>query len=574
MLFTTGTTISLGLLSLRTLSASYGGLPQANDGEYCRSQSSTSQQCLLAGSHRINFLPLNAAMYTMWMRQHNLIAGKLKQVNPTWSDEQLFQESRRIVVAQIQHITYNEFVPVIVGKENLKKYALDLQLDGYDSRYDINVDASTLNVYAAAVGQFFFSLLPNKITVTDSFGTNRREEPLGKTVNNPSFIYQRNRLDAVLRFLIKTPIVNPGLHFPSDLRNTFKKVQMGRDHGIPGYLQWRRHCNLEDVHSFTSLASKLLPSVNASFIEELYGSPENIDLIVGGLAEAPQRGALLGPTLSCLFARQMQSAKRGDRFWYENFFYPAAFSTSQLDEIRKTTLARILCDNADDIRFIQPNVLALQDEYGNCPVSCSSSFLDSIDFFHWKDEEPKRALPITKATVEKAIRLGIEQYKRLQEAERRQIRAQALFSHASLMAPKKESLEIAKTAGVLREATRVLLNGAGLDEEERLPIGLDVASLQKLLPDVEVERIVENFTPFLGKRDEPLPKEQCLPQPLPCDHTTKYRSYSGWCNNLHFPKYGNAFGALRRLLEPAYDDGVHLNFCNNYRSNKEQISTS
>ncbi|KAJ1359378.1 hypothetical protein KIN20_018088 [Parelaphostrongylus tenuis] len=75
----------------------------------------------------------------------------------------------------------------------------------------------------------------------------------------------------------------------------------------------------------------------------------------------------------------------------------------------------------------------------------------------------------------------------------------AVFSHASLLAPKKESLEIARTAGVLREATRVLLHGNGLDESERLPVGLDIASLQKLLPDVEVERIVENFTPFLGR---------------------------------------------------------------------------
>lgn len=41
-------------------------------------------------------------------------------------------------------------------------------------------------------------------------------------------------------------------------------------------------------------------------LEQLYESPEDVDLIVGGLAEAPLPGALLGPTLSCLFAQQMQ----------------------------------------------------------------------------------------------------------------------------------------------------------------------------------------------------------------------------------------------------------------------------
>ncbi|KHJ97171.1 hypothetical protein OESDEN_02854 [Oesophagostomum dentatum] len=105
----------------------------------------------------------------------------------------------------------------------------------------------------------------------------------------------------------------------------------------------------------------------------------------------------------------------------------------------------------------------------NCPVSCDSPLIDTVNFSAWRDEEPKRSLPITKATLEKAIRLGIEQYNRLQESEGRRIRAQgpppsrnsqsAVFSHASLMAPKRESLDIARIAGVLREATRVLVHG-------------------------------------------------------------------------------------------------------------------
>nr|CDJ95346.1 Haem peroxidase domain containing protein [Haemonchus contortus] len=469
-----------GLLNLRILSASHGGLPQADDDEDCKSRTLSSEPCFMAGSSRINLLPSNAVMYTIWMRQHNSIAGKLKEVNPVWSDEKLFQEARRVVIAQIQHITYNEFIPVIVGKENLKRYALDLQVNGYDSRYDM-------------------------------------------VFNDPSFIYQRNRLDAVLRFLTRSPIMKPGLHMTPELKHAFKRgfgsedkgidmaaqiIQMGRDHGIPGYLEWRRHCQLDNVQSFASMSARLLPSVNASLFEQLYESPEDVDLIVGGLAEAPLPGSLLGPTLSCLFAKQMEKTKRGDRFWYENFFYPSAFSTSQLEEIRKTTLARIICDNSDDLRFIQHNVFSLQDEYGNCPVSCTSSVIDSIDFSAWRDEEPKRALPITKATLEKAIRLGIEQYNRLQAAEGRRIRAQgpppnaagqsAVFTHAALMAPKRESIDIARTAGVLREATQVLIKGTGLNDGERLPLGLDVSTLQQLLPDVEVESIIGNFTPFLG----------------------------------------------------------------------------
>ncbi|RCN37043.1 heme peroxidase [Ancylostoma caninum] len=67
-----------GLLLLRTLSASHGGLPQPDDDEECKRISANAEQCFLSGSQRINFLPSNAVMYTMWMRQHNFVAGKLK----------------------------------------------------------------------------------------------------------------------------------------------------------------------------------------------------------------------------------------------------------------------------------------------------------------------------------------------------------------------------------------------------------------------------------------------------------------------------------------------------------------
>ncbi|KAK6036384.1 hypothetical protein COOONC_26111, partial [Cooperia oncophora] len=70
-----------GQLNLRILSASHGGLPEADDNEECRNRSPTSQPCFLAGSSRINLLPSNAVMYTIWMRQHNFVADNLKVSN-------------------------------------------------------------------------------------------------------------------------------------------------------------------------------------------------------------------------------------------------------------------------------------------------------------------------------------------------------------------------------------------------------------------------------------------------------------------------------------------------------------
>ena len=41
------------------------------------------------------------------MRNHNLIAGELQKEHPRWTDEQLYQEARKINIAEYQEIIYN-----------------------------------------------------------------------------------------------------------------------------------------------------------------------------------------------------------------------------------------------------------------------------------------------------------------------------------------------------------------------------------------------------------------------------------------------------------------------------------
>lgn len=64
------------------------------------------------------------ALHTVLLKEHNRIADALSKLNPTWSDTTLFLEARRAVTAQIQHITYNEFLPIILGQQITNKDSL------------------------------------------------------------------------------------------------------------------------------------------------------------------------------------------------------------------------------------------------------------------------------------------------------------------------------------------------------------------------------------------------------------------------------------------------------------------
>ncbi|VDM27810.1 unnamed protein product [Toxocara canis] len=57
-------------------------------------------------------------------------------------------------------------------------------------------------------------------------------------------------------------------------------------------------------------------------------------------------------------------------------------------------------------------------------MECNSTIIDQVDFSQWIDQEPRLKLPITKATLEKAIRLGAEHAKRLNDAEAARISRQ------------------------------------------------------------------------------------------------------------------------------------------------------
>ena len=76
----------------------------------------SSLRCFKSGDVRVNEHIGLASMHQLFVREHNRIAEVLGDLNSHWNDEQVFQEARRIVGAELQHIVFTEFLPSVLGQ--------------------------------------------------------------------------------------------------------------------------------------------------------------------------------------------------------------------------------------------------------------------------------------------------------------------------------------------------------------------------------------------------------------------------------------------------------------------------
>ena len=93
----------------------------------------------------------------------------------------------------------------------------------------------------------------------------------------------------------------------------------------------------------------------------MYSSVEDIDLYVGLTLEEPEAGARVGLTNMCIIGDQLARLKNGDRYFYDLSGQPGSFSRDQLDQIRKTSLARLICNNVKGVEKIQPLALKVSN---------------------------------------------------------------------------------------------------------------------------------------------------------------------------------------------------------------------
>ncbi|XP_060895252.1 eosinophil peroxidase-like [Labrus mixtus] len=346
--------------------------------------------CFLAGDERSNENIGLSSLHTLFLREHNRLARALAKLNPHWNGERLYQEARKIMGAYFQVITYRDYLFHIVGPDVMAK-----QLSTYPG-YDEDVDPSIANVFATAAYRFAHLMVqPFMFRLSETY-EEHPEYPsplLHKAFFTPWRILFEGGLDPILRGLVgRRAKLNTQEHMMHDeLRERlfeFSKelaldlaslnMQRGRDHGLPGYNEWRKFCGLSQPKNQRQLNKVLNNKKLAKSLLKLYKTPSNIDVWVGGVAEPFVKGGRVGPLFACLVATQFQRIRQGDRLWWEN---EGVFNEDQRESLKQTSLSRIICDNTGITKVPdKPFQFKSKDSYTECEK------IPAFDLSPWKEE--------------------------------------------------------------------------------------------------------------------------------------------------------------------------------------------
>lgn len=351
-----------------------------------------AEVCYLTGDNRSNQSPHLALLQQAFALEHNRLARELSAVAPVgWDDERLFQEARRINIAQYQSIVYYEWLPIYLGRDNMVAYGVLPETTTADHvrDYDSGVDPTVSNAFATAALRFFHNLIAGHLDLVEESRQPTGSIRLSDWIDKPSVLEMEGKYEDLSRGMVAQPHDRPNNHLTPEMKHfLFRRgrpvgvdlkaldIQRSRDHGLASYNAYREHCGLPRVTDWERFTELLRPT-SAELLPTLYASVNDVELAVAGALERHHGGGMAGETYNCLLLDQFRRTRVADWYFFEN---GNTFPVRQLYEIRKASMARLLCDNTVGLTEIQQQAFFLTTDT-NPVVPCRE--LPSLNLSRW-----------------------------------------------------------------------------------------------------------------------------------------------------------------------------------------------
>ena len=336
-------------------------LPDADEDSFMAGEISGDDPVYLAGDIRANENPNLLSLQTMFVREHNHWADKLAEEHPDWDDEQLYDAARSIVEYELQQITYNEWLPHLVG-----------DAVGEDTGFDTNETGEVSVEFSTAAFRFGHTLVSSSIDRLADDGTDEGSMALMDSYFNHSPV-EDSGIEAIIRGQLSATAQELDTEIVDDL-NFFLEtpegvsgfslaainLARGLDHGLDSYINVRAQLigdidpDTLDPTDFSVITSD--ESVQAR-LASVYTDVFQVDLWVGGLAEDAIEGTQMGPLFTHIIADQFTRTRAADETFGE---LDPALGDAIIAEVQTSTFA-IIIERNTDVDMVQDDVFIAED---------------------------------------------------------------------------------------------------------------------------------------------------------------------------------------------------------------------
>jgi len=358
------------------------------------------ERMYLLGDPRTNQNPAFLVMGILFYRWHNYQAARVKEVNPTWNDEDVFQAARRRVIASLQSIIMYEYLPAFLGSD----------VDPYDG-YKPDTHPGISHVFQSAAFRFGHTMIPPGIyrrrssdKGTCEYVPARNGGPamrLCSTWWDAEGELSAENVDEILMGLSSQITEREDPILCSDVRNNLfgpmefsrrdlaaLNIMRGRDNGLPDYNTVRKCFGYPMMNHFSEINPEQYaknPDLFHMLEEEYGGDLMNIDLYVGGMLESFGGP---GPLFTKIIKEQFERLRDSDRFWFENK-ENGLFNDEAITALKKLRLSDIIIavtdinrgDIQDDVFFWHDGDPCPQPHQLNATEMDPCMFLKGFDYF-------------------------------------------------------------------------------------------------------------------------------------------------------------------------------------------------
>ena len=335
-------------------------LPDADADSFMAGDIEGEDPVYLAGDVRANENPNLLSMHTMFVREHNYWAERIAEENPDWDDDQIYEAARSIVEFELQQITYNEWLPHLLGGATD-----DVDVDA-DAVGEVSVEFST------AAFRFGHTLVSSQIDLLDDGGNDAGSMGLMDAFFNHSPV-EDSGIEAIIRGQLHATAQELDTQIVDDL-NFFLEtpdgvsgfslaalnLARGLDHGLESYINVRAAL-IGDIDPATLDGQDWSVITDDGDVQArlaaVYEDIFQVDLWVGGLAEDSVGDTQLGPLFTHIVADQFARTRAADDTFGT---LDPNLGADILAEVTGSTFASII-ERTSDVDMVQDDVFLASD---------------------------------------------------------------------------------------------------------------------------------------------------------------------------------------------------------------------